>query len=282
MKKMVALLVIGTVLVAGTGCRAERAEQQVPPPEQSAPTTTPADNEPEALKPLELPLYEVGGKDEPKVPMAKLGETLEVGPVRLTVVANSLLYMKIREKLPDGSLSEERPDMPITEFHVTIENHGDGVLDLHPRKAYWIADKDNLRKKYGFDPMINWFVAGFHDGGRYLILPDQQLAEELRYQDADKKIVKWIIEEKGLRMLPETVLPGQTAAGSIVFTYMAHAIDSAIDYYLCFGNWVQKRAWACVQLGTMEDLLEQAVQTVGPNPPRPWSDEHIIITEPGD
>ncbi|GAB6876907.1 hypothetical protein [Thermaerobacter litoralis] len=87
-KKVLALVMIGTVLIGVTGCRWGRSEPSAL--ESSAPKVVdnpePA-SEPvqeAAVKPLELPMYEVIDQAEMKVPTARLGEELRIGPITVT------------------------------------------------------------------------------------------------------------------------------------------------------------------------------------------------------
>ena len=274
-RKLVALLVIGAVLIGLAGCRWGRSASSAL--ESSAPKVVDnpeAASEPvqeAAVKPLELPTYEVGGEKKTPVPIVKLGEPLEVGPVTFLVKAYSLTYSVARRQLPDGSLSQEaEPDWAATEFRITVENRSDGVLDLNQKKAYWIMDEDNLYKRYGFDPVINWFVVGYIN--RYLIIPEERVAEAYNYMPMDKALVAWMVNEKKIHPLPDKVLPGHTVEGSVVLTRGAEPNT----YYLCFGNWLRKLAWGCVDLGTPEEMLRAAVVNIGPNPPTPWAQDRDI------
>ncbi|QIA27368.1 hypothetical protein DYI95_007325 [Thermaerobacter sp. PB12/4term] len=86
-KKMVATVMIGAVLVGMAGCTWGRFESSVSeqPSEQVAGGSHSEESEAVDAKPLELPMYDVIDQEEMKVPTAKLGEELQVGPV--TVIA---------------------------------------------------------------------------------------------------------------------------------------------------------------------------------------------------
>ena len=243
-RKLVALLVIGAVLIGLAGCRWGRSASSAL--ESSAPKVVDnpeAASEPvqeAAVKPLELPTYEVGGEKKTPVPIVKPGEPLEAGPVTITVKANSLTYILASERLPDGSFTEEKPDLPFTEFRVVVRNDGDGVLDLNHRKAYWITWQDYLFSRHGYDPRGSWTVAGLSQDN-YLILPDERIAEELGYREADRVLIRWALAEKDVRLLPEKVYPGETVEGRIIF--VTSVFSRKVPYYLCLGNWIRREAW---------------------------------------
>lgn len=269
MRRLVVLLCLLVLVVVG-GCttpwgqsnQSQQSESGVKPGAdavQQAP--------PQPVEKTQLPMYDL---TDPKLPTGKLGQPLKVGPVTVTVGLKGATYEKI------GTLGLYR-------FHITVTNNSAGTLDLHPRKAYWIAWEGVLKGNKHFDPRINWYVVGRSSdpGARRLIIPDIDLLRDLNYPDELVAKALWAYNSLDPRPqpLPEEVAPGKTVEGDVMIYSRSARKDLAglrlgpdDHYYLFFGNWleVKPQAWARVDLGTLPELYKALVEQVGPNPPDPW------------
>lgn len=211
-------------------------------------------------------MYEVIDQKEMKVPTAQLGEELRVGPVTLDVSAHSLTYFAADIRTPDGSIvSKASPRLFVVEFRVQIHNNGNGPLDLDGRKAYWVANERHLYRTGGIDPQANWFVIGSTPNMRRLVLPDPERMKGYGYELLPIETARWAYD-LGLRPLPSRVEPGGRAEGSIILIHSAEGND---DAYLFFGNWLTKKAWGRVRIGSFTQLMNETIRSVGPNPPDP-------------
>lgn len=265
-------LVLALLLLVG-GCSVLRGN--APQPEQGTPAEagkSVADQQPgqtERKETLELPMYDV---TDAKLPTAKLGEPLQVGPVTLTVTLNGATYFDT---------------FGLFRFHVTVTNKGDGSLNLDPRIAYWIASESILKAEGPLDPRKNWYIVGRRvDGSRLLIYPDPKLMQDLGYPD--DLIIKgyWAVErlDPPAAPLPQEVPPGSSMQGDILLWHnadreiLALGINPDEHHYLFWGNWLEPKAWGRIDLGSLPNLFDALVKQVGPNPPEPWN----TVTFPGN
>lgn len=121
----------------------------------------------EEPKALELPMFEVIDQKDLQMPTAKLGEPLQVGPVSLRVELADGFYWPF----------ENEHKRAVYGFRVTIENKGNGALDLNPKTAYWITEEEQLQTR-SIDPRVNWFVVAPGERRRIWI-PDPKFLHDM-------------------------------------------------------------------------------------------------------
>lgn len=270
MKKALAVTLLGAIFLGAGGCSLHQSEPVRAP--------SPKTSESAEATPLELPVYEVIDQKEMQVPTAKLGEELRVGPVTVKVTLDGLTYEETEWRTADGRVWNDVN--PYYGFRIEIHNNSAAVLDVHPRKTFWIAN-NSLLKSGPVSPLVNWFIIGRRpDGARLLVLPAPEMMKELGYQEHDIKVAKWAKDRLGLHPLPNEIGPGQSADGYIIFSYPSSerglkemGEDPDEHYYLFLGNWTQEVAWGRFDLGTLPELLRQLMDRIGPN--RPALEEYL-------